>query len=397
MKKGIFCLSLALFSGVFFFCQAQVSHAATLAQTLSGRILLDVQNKGEAWYVDPATQERYSLGRPTDAFALMRKLGVGISNANFQKIAQSGTTAKGDLNLAKKLSGKIILEVEKKGEAWYINPVDLKKYYLGKPSDAFAVMRKLGLGIKSSDLAKIPRDQKDDAANSFSNYKYRQKVETERGDFYADVVEVALSKLSVKIVSDTAGVEKCSGNCPTKALYDYVFNHKAFAAVGGYSSAAPFYNTLSRTMMSGNASGPVIAFDENNKFYYFASAAELGNVGNFEVDHGARLSAAFGGGPRVLENGVNVLKTSGLSSSQWAKTYRAAFGFKKTGLNPQGTAYLVLVRNSSVVDVAAALKGMGMDYAVLLSSGDSPSLYYNKEHKVGPGSNQANAVLFSVK
>ncbi len=395
MKKSFFCLTLALLFALIY--QVDSVQAATLAQTLSGRILLDVQNKGEAWYVDPSTQERYFLGRPTDAFAVMRKLGVGINNANFQKIAQAGTTAKGDLNLTKKLSGKIILEVEKKGEAWYVNPVDLKKYYLGKPADAFAVMRKLGLGIKSTDLAKIPRDQKDDAANSLSNYKYRQEVKTDRGGFYADVVEVALGKLSVEVVSDTAGVEKCSGNCPTKALYDFVFNHKAFAAVGGYSATAPFYNTLSKVMMNGGSSGPLIAFDENNKFYYFSSASGIGNVGNFEVDHGAKLSAAFGGGPRIIEDGVNVLKKTGFSSSELAKTYRSAFGFKKSGINPQGTAYLVTVRNASLADVAAVLKGMGMDYAVLLASGDSPSLYYNKEYKVGPGSNQANAVLFSIK
>jgi hypothetical protein len=394
MKKMI----LAVFTAVsMVLLMAPAVQAATLAETLSGRILLDVQSKGEAWYVDPATQERHFLGRPADAFAVMRQLGAGISNANFQKIAQNGTTAKGDLALTRKLSGKIILEVEKKGEAWYVYPVNLKKYYLGRPQDAFNAMRQLGLGIKSTDLAKIPRAQKDDAANGSSNYKYRQKISTDRGDFYADVVEVALSKLSIKIISDTAGVEKCSSNCPTKALYDFVANHHAFAAVGGYSSTAPFYNTLSKRMMNGTAVGPVVAFDENNKFYYFASAAELGNVNNFESAHGAKLSAAFGGGPKILENGANVLKTSSLSSAQWTKTYRAVFGFKKTGLNPQGTAYLAVVRSASVPDVAAVMDSLGMDYAVLLSSGATPSLYYNTEYKLGPGNNQANAVLFSVK
>jgi len=35
----------------------------------------------------------------------------------------------GQVNLAQKLSGRILLQVESKGEAWYINPSNLKKYF----------------------------------------------------------------------------------------------------------------------------------------------------------------------------------------------------------------------------------------------------------------------------
>lgn len=394
MKKTILAVFTATFMIVSF---APVASAATLTHPLSGRILIDVQNHGEAWYVNPTTQERHFLGRPADAFVVMSKSGVGISDANFQKIAQSNMTATGNLVLARKLSGKIILETEKNGEAWYINPINLKKYYLGRPNDAFNVMRQLGLGIKSTDLAKIPRASKDDSANNLSNYKYRQKVSVASGTFYADVVEVALGQSSVKIVSDTAGVEKCTTNCPAKPLYDFVANHKAFAAVGGYSETAPFYNTMSDRMMSNATPGPVIAFDENNKFYYFSSAEELGTPSNFQGTHGSKLSAAFGGGPRILENGVNVLKASSLTAVQKTKTYRSAFAYKKATSNSQGYAYLVVVRSASVSDVAAVLKSMGMDYAVLLSSGASTSLYYDTEYKLGSGNNQANAVLFKIE
>lgn len=30
------------------------------------------------------------------------------------------------------LSGKILLQVEDRGEAWYVNPANLKRYYLGQ-------------------------------------------------------------------------------------------------------------------------------------------------------------------------------------------------------------------------------------------------------------------------
>ena len=59
---------------------------ASLSERLSGRILLQVEEKGEAWYVFPSDNKRYFLGRPEDAFDLMRNLGIGISNENLAKI-----------------------------------------------------------------------------------------------------------------------------------------------------------------------------------------------------------------------------------------------------------------------------------------------------------------------
>ncbi|MEA2088394.1 MAG: serine protease, partial [Patescibacteria group bacterium] len=49
-----------------------------------------------------------------------------------------------DNNLSKRVSGNILLQVEKNGEGWYVYPDNKKKYYLGRPADAFNVMRKLG-------------------------------------------------------------------------------------------------------------------------------------------------------------------------------------------------------------------------------------------------------------
>lgn len=59
-------------------------------------------------------------------------------------------------SLAQKLSGRVLLQVQQKGEAWYINPIDLKRYYLGGPADAFTILRQLGLGITDADLNAIP-------------------------------------------------------------------------------------------------------------------------------------------------------------------------------------------------------------------------------------------------
>lgn len=123
-----------------------VLDATKFVKSLSGRIVLQVEKKGEAWYVYPNDLRRYFLGRPDDAFKVMRKLGLGTTH----KFIKSYKV------FPKKVAGKILLDVEKKGEAYYINPVDMKAYYLGRPADAFKIMRKLGLGISEESINLIP-------------------------------------------------------------------------------------------------------------------------------------------------------------------------------------------------------------------------------------------------
>lgn len=117
-----------------------------LSDKLKGRIILQVESKGEGWYVSPENSKRYFLGRPADAFNMMRELGLGISNKDFDSF--NGLAPK-------RLSGKILLKVEDSGKAYYVNPVDFKMYFLGRPSDAFEVMRNLGLGVSNNDINKI--------------------------------------------------------------------------------------------------------------------------------------------------------------------------------------------------------------------------------------------------
>ncbi|NQT49188.1 hypothetical protein HQ571_00685 [Candidatus Kuenenbacteria bacterium] len=172
----------------------------------SGKIYLQVEQNGEAWYVSPADNNRYYLGRPDDAFDIMRNLGLGITNANIAEIPIGLVDSPGndddndgllnDLEIAigtdvanpdtdeddfsdkseilnwfnpngpgeltvntgliNSLKGKILLQVEKNGEAWYLNPADSKRYFLGRPQNAFDIMRTLGVGISDSNLAVIP-------------------------------------------------------------------------------------------------------------------------------------------------------------------------------------------------------------------------------------------------
>ncbi|MCX6741216.1 MAG: hypothetical protein NTY61_02345 [Candidatus Parcubacteria bacterium] len=66
---------LAAIMTIGLFLVFSVVSAAGLGAKLSGRILLQTESHGEAWYVNPVNQERYYLGRASDAFDLMKQLG----------------------------------------------------------------------------------------------------------------------------------------------------------------------------------------------------------------------------------------------------------------------------------------------------------------------------------
>jgi len=117
-----------------------------LSSRLSGKILLQVEKNGEGWYIYPDNKKKYYLGRPADAFSIMRSLGLGISENSYNSFSGYAPS---------RLSGKILLRVEVNGEAYYVNPDNLKMYYLGRPDDAFQIMREQGLGITNTDIRKI--------------------------------------------------------------------------------------------------------------------------------------------------------------------------------------------------------------------------------------------------
>ncbi|MEI7620760.1 MAG: SH3 domain-containing protein [Candidatus Falkowbacteria bacterium] len=120
-----------------------------LVSRLKGYILLQVEQKGEAWYVNPVDSFRYFLKDGDTAYNVMRDMGLGISNANLTKLKAK------EASLVNRLKGRIVLQVEENGEAYYVNPQTGTLSYLKNGWEAYNVMRNLSLGIKNNDLAKI--------------------------------------------------------------------------------------------------------------------------------------------------------------------------------------------------------------------------------------------------
>ena len=147
----IIALSIAFLAFSPIAVQAAVSPFAHVR----GRILIDVDQRGEAWYVHPISSNRYFLRTPENALAVMRALSLGISDANLMRIPEPGAGFAIAADL-RHVAGRILLRVENGGEAWYVDPVSLHRYRLGSPTEAMRVMIQLGLGITHLNLQLIP-------------------------------------------------------------------------------------------------------------------------------------------------------------------------------------------------------------------------------------------------
>jgi subtilisin family serine protease len=137
-----------------------------LIKKLVGRILLQVEQKGQAWYLDPSSLKRYYLADGDSAYQALRKFGLGVRNNDLIKIPVSTksvlpnnyiitTKPAYSTSLRSKLKGKIVIQTEGHGEAWYINPADGTRYYLANGEEAYQIMRNLSLGLSDLNIHKI--------------------------------------------------------------------------------------------------------------------------------------------------------------------------------------------------------------------------------------------------
>lgn len=106
--------------------------------------------------ITPTTPEATtpSMGMPSD------NLGVGVTP---------------DMKLAKRLSGRLLLQVEQGGAIWYVDTKEYKRYNVTF-ANALYVFQKLSLGITNANLAKIPVSGTKDVGNVALRNKLKGKL-----------------------------------------------------------------------------------------------------------------------------------------------------------------------------------------------------------------------------
>lgn len=384
-------------------------HAASVPERVKGRIVLDVEHNGEAWYVYPGNLKRHFLGRPADAFAIMRFLGLGISNEQIEKIPKNTEDFAGDLRLRQQVSGYILLQVEENGEAWYVFPRNLRRYYLGRPADAFAIMKDLGVGIASRDLETIPIGESLNIPIAGDQQLQRYTLSFERGAF--DVSVVRLKRSAFSMVTDTGDATDCDRDCSAQPLAAYAAENTAQHGIHGsyfcppdYPSCAdkinsflpPFWNTALDRMMNEDAlpfhSGPMIVRTSDGSLSYFHRTIDFGwTVDDYEARTGKTVTAAAANYPSLVENGNVVVEQEPLEDKMRLKATRGAIGYN-------GTNYIfAIIRSASVIDAAYIMKILGAQYAMNLDGGGSAALYYSDAYVTGPGRRLPNAIVFPAK
>lgn len=174
-----------------------------LSQKLAGKILLQVESYGRAWYVHPVEQTRYYLKDGVSAYDIMREHSLGISNKDLAKIKTASGQAY-DYKLTQRLKGYILLQVESHGEAWYVHPDTGIRYYLKDGRAAYNIMRELSLGITNSDLDQIPVSENQIVSSySFDDVAYARYEDGvfQEGYFEDKILPIAsLSKLMTALV-----------------------------------------------------------------------------------------------------------------------------------------------------------------------------------------------------
>ncbi len=221
----------------------------------------------------------------------------------------------------------------------------------------------------------------------------RQKVSTDFGEFLVDIVSADLN--STRVIVDTGSDADCKDSCPVFSLAEYVSRSGAYAGINGsyfcpaeYPSCAGKTNSFDTLAMNKNKK---YLNSDNNIYSTVPAVIFLGNSARFvgasqEWGRDTSVDSVLANQPLLLSSG-NVVFGGNSDPKQGSKGSRSFVGV--TGSN----AYIGVVHNATVAEVARVLQKMGIQNALNLDSGGSTALW-SGGYKVGPGRNVPNVLLF---
>lgn len=225
----------------------------------------------------------------------------------------------------------------------------------------------------------------------------RQSVTNEFGTYLVDIIAADLN--SARVIVDTASDGSCGDNCPVDALGSYAARSGAFAGINGpyfcpasYPSCAGKANSFDTLLMNKNKA----YFNSDNNVYSTVPAVIFsGSSARFvgqslEWGRDTGVDSVIASQP-MLVSGGNVVFGGDDEAKRAGKGSRSFIGASGS------TAYMGVVHNANVAEVARVLKTMGIQYALNLDSGGSTALWNSGRYLVGPGRNTPFGILFVSK
>lgn len=391
--------------------------AVPLATRLGGRLLLQVQSGGAMWYVSPLNHQRYYLGTQAAADNVLLKLALTVSPANMATLPDDTSTARGNMALRQRLSGRILRQAGT-STLWYLSPVTLRRTMLTSPS--LPTLRKLALGISDANLKLIPVASGYGAPLKPVNGLLRSQktVATSAGTFVVDLLTLDTSVSTLKVMVDTAENADCTNNCATIPLKTLVDRRRAVAGMHGayycpadYAACAgkvgsydfPVFNSYTKVMINSGrikfTSQPMMAFDTTNRGFFYVPGKQFFSQAEFTAQFRADSLAAGGSGvlrseisngPALIVDGKNILRATDMDTKQaTVKSYRGFIGWRGN------VVYLGVVRAATVTDTAEVALALKLDAAMNLDGGGTTAMYHNGGYVLGPGRNLATAILLT--
>ncbi|MEK7584422.1 MAG: S41 family peptidase [Patescibacteria group bacterium] len=157
-------------------------------------ILEENSDQRYLWYVNPESGERYAINSSRDFSRLLQNLSTDFADKDLRKIATVDGGETLDFALADRMSGLLLRHPGSFDAAWYVNPLDVRRYELANGQVGYEKARELALDINTERLTQIPVTK----ALGFNEVKYTtSKIQTDEGfdfDLYSTVFETLRSE-----------------------------------------------------------------------------------------------------------------------------------------------------------------------------------------------------------
>jgi endonuclease YncB( thermonuclease family) len=137
------------------------ANAEDLGSRLKGKLLLQVNQGGRIWYVNPTDSKRFEITF-ANALPLFENFALGITNKDLDDIPKHSddwTSVVGN-----RLKGKLLLQVEQSGRIWYVD-FNGKRWEVTW-ANLMTLFESLALGITDEDLNQISTGDLDNQSSS---------------------------------------------------------------------------------------------------------------------------------------------------------------------------------------------------------------------------------------